>query len=501
MRQAVLAVLVISFAGRLLMAQVAMTEQPVLTLRAPNFNRSLCFSNDGRLLLTCRENWADKKVCIFSILEGRLVREFGHTNANIFSAAFSPDARFVVYGGDDCKVRVADAQTGALVQELDARGPVKAVAWSPDGRSILAAGDDKRILVWDSGNFALRHESQPCRGRITGLAVSPDGKYAAACSEDKTITVIDLQRGAPVITLEKLEHESPLSSIAFSGDGRFMCTGEEEGRFRLWRVPEFRPFGNFAEEEEEEEEEGGETFAVALSPDGRVGASAGHGGQIIVWDIEGMRVLHKREGLGDVYSLAFSPDGKYLAAGTNDKGVQIFGLSGVVGPGGPMIGLPSAPPPAVTVHGPSIAPHPPAVEGAAKKESLAVVDFELRGRLRTTEPDGGRTIASLILSRLGPGHYEIYERGQLLQLLAEQKLQMSDVADNTDQAIKFGKLKGIRYIILGSVDQLGETFFITARLVDCETGRVGLKADAMANNLNLLGPAIDQLLAKMGLGG
>ena len=166
-----------------------------------------------------------------------------------------------------------------------------------------------------------------------------------------------------------------------------------------------------------------------------------------------------------------------------------------------MVGLPSGPPAAVTVHGPANPPRPPAVEGAANKQSLAVVDFDLRGKLKATEPDAGRTIASLILSRLDPNRYDIYERGQLLQLLTEQKLQMSDVADNADQAIKFGKLKGIRFIVLGSVDQLGETFFITARLVDCETGRVGLKADAMANNLNLLGPAIDQLLAKMGLGG
>lgn len=487
-------VFVLLSATIVLEAQVAITESPVLVLRAPNHNRSVCFSPDSKRLLTVREHFSEKKVCIFSIPDGRLEREFGEGNSNITSAAFSPDGRFIVYGSEDGRVRVADATTGIQVSELKMEGSVKAVAWSPDGRSVVAGGGGKKIRVWDAAaNFSPRFEGPPHKELITGVAVSPDGRFAASCGEDKCINVVDLQRGTPVTTLEPRGDESKFSSIAFSGDGRFMCTGEEEKRFRVWRVPDFVPLGQFPRENDND------ILAVALSADGKLGASGGRDYKVVIWEIEGCRMLCKREARADVESLAFSADGKFLAVGTSNKGVLLFGLTGTGAGVRPSVATsPHVPASGIIVTAkPQSTLHPV----AGKKEALAVVDFELRGRLRTSEPDAGRTIASLLLSRLDSTRYEIYERGQLLQLLNEQKLQMSDVADNADQAIKFGKLKGIRFIVLGSVDQLGETFYITARLVDCETGRVGLKADAMTNDLNLLGPAIDQLLAKMGLGG
>ncbi len=478
----------VTFAAILLLAvrsgraQVGATAEPVLILKAPNLNRSVCFSPDGKRLLTVREDWGDKKVCIFSLPEGQLEREFGHTGSNILCAAFSPDAKFVVYGSADNRVRVADAATGAMVNEMDARAAVRSVAWTSDGKSIVAANEGNKLLVWDAATFRPRFDAPSHKDAVSGMAVSPDGHFAASCTEEGVVIVTDLQRGMLVSTLEI--EDMNFRGLAFSGDGAFLAGGGEEKPLRLWRVPEFAPMTEFTGPESQDFK------VIAVSPDGRLAATA-NGADIVLWDVGGGRSLHKRHAGSEVSALAFSPDGKYLAAGTNNRGVQLYGLSGVG---------PAAPRPA----GPKIAASgrsaPPAVP-VGKKVALAVVDFELRGKLRVSEPDAGRTISSLILSRIEPVRFEIYERGQLLALLEEQKLQMSELADNTDKAIRFGKIKGIRLIVVGSVDQLGQTFFITARLVDCETGLVGVKADAMANDLNLLGPAIDELLAKMGLGG
>jgi hypothetical protein len=382
-----------------------------------------------------------------------------------------------------------------VVTELDAHSPVRSVAWSGDGRSIIAGGDDKRITVWDGANFAQRFQASLAQEKITCVAASPDGRFTAAAGESETAKVIDLGNGSQVATLEV--SESKLTCVAFSGDGRFVCAGEEDERFCVWRIPGFTPLGEFPHEHEND------VLSVALGPDGRLGASGGRDGRIVIWDIEGRRAINTREAHNDVLSLAFSPNGKYLAAGTNDKGVLVFGVSGAAAVASARPGLPLPPSIAavMTPRGP-----PPQTDmfpmgASGKKVGLAVLDFDLRGRLKQTEPDAGRTISSLVLSRIDPNRFELYERSQILQLLQEQKLQMSDIMNDTDKAIQFGKLKGIRYIILGSVDQLGETYFITARIVDCETGRVGLKADATTNLLDHLGPSVDQLLGNMGLVG
>jgi WD40 repeat protein len=270
----------------------------------------------------------------------------------------------------------------------------------------------------------------------------------------------------------------------------------------VWRVPGFAMLGEFPHEN------ANDILSVALSSDGRLGASGGRDAKVVIWDIEGRRALGRREAHNDVLSLAFSPNGKYLAAGTNDKGVLVFGVSGIGSAPALAAAVPVAPPPLVPSVATMLAPRRPApqtdmfpTDASGQRLGLAVLDFDLRGRLKQSEPDAGRTISSLVLSRIDPNRFEIYERSQIMQLLQEQKLQMSDIMTDTDKAIKFGKLKGIRFIVLGSVDQLGETYFITARIVDCETGRVGVKADATTNILDHLGPSVDQLLGNMGLVG
>ncbi len=67
--------------------------------------------------------------------------------------------------------------------------------------------------------------------------------------------------------------------------------------------------------------------AVAFAPDGKLAASAGGGGEIVLWNPETSepRKLPSRE--QEVQTVAFSPDGRTFAAGLRDGTVELWSLS------------------------------------------------------------------------------------------------------------------------------------------------------------------------------
>ena len=65
--------------------------------------------------------------------------------------------------------------------------------------------------------------------------------------------------------------------------------------------------------------------AVAISPDGRLLASAAQDGYVIVWELGTGKALRKLEGVGDqAYAVAFSPDGSLLAAAGMGTDIKLW---------------------------------------------------------------------------------------------------------------------------------------------------------------------------------
>ena len=65
---------------------------------------------------------------------------------DMYAVAWSPNGRYIAYGGSDALVYVWDRQSQS--QAFTARGhtaDIWSLAWSPDGTQVSSAGDDVRV--------------------------------------------------------------------------------------------------------------------------------------------------------------------------------------------------------------------------------------------------------------------------------------------------------------------------------------------------------------------
>src|SRR5690349_16248682 len=129
------------------------------------------------------------------------------------------------------------------------------------------------IAIAASAQAQLRGHGGPVRA----LAVSPDGKIAVSGSFDTSVIRWSLERNAAIEVLRF--HEGAVNAVAYLSDGR-VATAGEDGRIALWRSGEPQPAAVL-------EGHTAPVVALAVSPDGKMLASASWDHSARLWPLDG----------------------------------------------------------------------------------------------------------------------------------------------------------------------------------------------------------------------
>jgi len=200
-----------------------------------------------------------------------------------------------------------------------------AATFADGGKQLVIGGNDKGESVVRILDVATGKE---VRRLAKGLwfSFAADGKTLATC--DGVPGTEARPRGRWVLRYHDAsgqesrvwEASLPVHALALSPDGKVLATADDECPARLWDTATGKELPRLPAAKRQT------GHALAFSPDGKQLASAADGPsdpkgkplgapEILVWDVASGKRLHAFGGFSYARSVAFSPDGKALAGG------------------------------------------------------------------------------------------------------------------------------------------------------------------------------------------
>ncbi|KAE9592361.1 hypothetical protein Lal_00028351 [Lupinus albus] len=278
----------------------------------------------------------------------------------------------IATGGIDTNAVIFDRPSGQILSTLSGHSKkVTSVKFVGQGESILTGSADKTVRLWqgsDDGNYNCRHILRDHTAEVQAVTVHATNNYFVTASLDGTWCFYDMSSGTCLTQVSESSgssegytsavfhpdglilgtgtteglvkiwdvksqanvarfdgHVGPVTAISFSENGYFLATAAHDG-VRLWDLRKLKNFRNFAPYDSDtptnsvEFDHSGSYLAVAGS-DTRIYqvASVKH-----EWNC--VKTFPDLSGTGKATSVKFGPDSKYIAVGSMDRNLRIFGL-------------------------------------------------------------------------------------------------------------------------------------------------------------------------------
>jgi WD40 repeat protein len=155
----------------------------------------------------------------------------------ILTMAFSPSGKWLMTGNQDCSIHVWNTDNGAEMHMRGYAAKVRQLAWHRGSR-WLATGGGETISVWDcsgrgpEGRTPLLLEWHP--DLISALHYQPEGDWLASGSRDGSVAVWSPTQRQNQISRAKIS--SGVTRVAWSPDGKLLAATGEGGEVQVLAV-------------------------------------------------------------------------------------------------------------------------------------------------------------------------------------------------------------------------------------------------------------------------
>ncbi|CAE6026979.1 unnamed protein product [Arabidopsis arenosa] len=269
----------------------------------------------------------DATAVLFDHPSGQILSTLTGHSKKVTSVKFVGDADLVLTASADKTVRIwrnpGDGNYACGQTLNDHSAEVRAVTVHPTNKYFVSASLDNTWCFYDlsSGSCLAQVSDGSENADYTAAAFHPDGLILGTGTSQSVVKIWDVKSQANVAKFDG--HTGEVTAISFSENGYFLATAAEDG-VRLWDLRKLRNFKSFlsADANSVEFDPSGSYLGIAAS-DIRVYQTASVKAE---WNL--IKTLPDLSGTGKATCVKFGPDAQYVAVGSMDHNLRIFGLPG-----------------------------------------------------------------------------------------------------------------------------------------------------------------------------
>jgi len=222
-----------------------------------------------------------------------------------------------VTGGNDGSVIRFDRSSGRILDTLKGhRRKVTDVVYHPNNLLISTSADNTAI-VWgqETKGFAARHTVNCHSATVVGCSLHPSNDYFVTASADNTWAFHDLATG--IMRKQVTDSKHAYTNIEFHPDGLLLGVCTADSIVSMIDVQSFTSRARL-------KGHSGSLTALAFSQNGYYLASGDDQGVVNLWDLRKVRNFHTIQSaeISSVQHLAFDASGSYLSVAGAD--VRLF---------------------------------------------------------------------------------------------------------------------------------------------------------------------------------